>query len=70
MAMANDYKEVNALSRAYDVGYYDGYENGRTDVIDEIFSVLSDVAFGKRKGLIHMDDVRKALERIKKQNNG
>lgn len=65
--MANDYGSVNALSRAYDIGYDDGYVNGRTDVIDEIFSALSDVAFGKRKGLIHMDDVKKALERIKKQ---
>lgn len=65
--MANDYEAVNVLSRAYDIGYDDGYENGRTDVIDEIFSDLSDAAFGKRKGLIHMDDVKKALERIKKQ---
>lgn len=65
--MIRDFDGVNVLSRAYDIGYDDGYENGRTDVIDEIFSDLSDVAFGKRKGLIHMDDVRKALERIKKQ---
>lgn len=65
--MIRDFDGANALSRAYDIGYDDGYVNGRTDVIDEIFSALSDVAFGKRKGLIHMDDVKKALERIKKQ---
>lgn len=67
--MIRDFDGVNVLSRAYDIGYDDGYVNGRTDVIDEIFSALTDVAFGKRKGLIHMDDVTKALERIKKQRN-
>ena len=68
--MIRDFDGANALSRAYDIGYDDGYVNGRTDVIDEIFSALSDVAFGKRKGLVHMGDVKNAIEKIKKQSNG
>lgn len=59
--MANDYESVNALSRAYDIGYDDGYQKAKAE-IDELLAKLSAFAFGKRKGLIHMDDVRKVLK--------
>jgi len=59
--MIRDFDGVNGLSRAYDIGYDDGYQKAKAE-IDELLDKLSAFAFGKRKGLIHMDDVRKVLK--------
>mgnify|MGYP003292815190 CR=1 FL=1 len=41
--MANDYKEVNALSRAYEVGYDDGYQKAKSDTIEKFREYLKTV---------------------------
>lgn len=41
----------------------------RADALEEVEDNLSTYAFGKRNGLIHMDDVRKVLGQMKEKNN-
>ena len=75
--MANDYKSVNALSRAYDIGYDDGFQQGRAEAVDLLKGIVLDLDRCNHYDMynelmyqsVKVDDVIEVIEQIKEQKN-